>query len=135
MFTFDADLFSDLHKEVYGFRPRGHWFYDADTTDAERQAEWDHLCKVSERQFREEEEANARKLAQFESDVAKIQSIVNCSREQAIYHYVESLRPDAYDLRDAGYLCYCNDLPYELASVLAPACEELLKVMEMLEDA
>lgn len=29
-YTFDYDSFSDLHKDVYGFRPRTHEFYFAD---------------------------------------------------------------------------------------------------------
>ena len=53
-FTFDTNLFSDLHKDVYGFRPRGHWFYDASTTDEQRQEEWDYLCKRLDEQLEEE---------------------------------------------------------------------------------
>ena len=41
MFTYDEELFSDLHKDAYGFRPRDHGFYDADTTPAQKQEIWD----------------------------------------------------------------------------------------------
>jgi len=39
MYTYDETIFSDLHKDAYGFRPRGHNFYTA--TPAEKQKIWD----------------------------------------------------------------------------------------------
>lgn len=39
MFTYDETIFSDLYKDAYGFRPRGHNFYTA--TPAEKQEIWD----------------------------------------------------------------------------------------------
>lgn len=29
MYTYSEELFSDFHKDAYGFRPRGHEFYSA----------------------------------------------------------------------------------------------------------
>jgi len=39
MYTYDETIFSDLHKDAYGFRPRGHNFYTA--TPAKKQEIWD----------------------------------------------------------------------------------------------
>tara|TARA_B100000780_G_scaffold272135_1_gene233930 strand:- start:38 stop:208 length:171 start_codon:yes stop_codon:yes gene_type:complete len=43
---YDDNLFSDFHKEVYGFRPRGvimdNWNSMA---PAEKQVRWDQLCE------------------------------------------------------------------------------------------
>tara|TARA_R110002074_G_scaffold13412_2_gene47886 strand:+ start:55 stop:444 length:390 start_codon:yes stop_codon:yes gene_type:complete len=39
MYTYDETIFSDLYKDAYGFRPRGHNFYTA--TPAEKQEIWD----------------------------------------------------------------------------------------------
>lgn len=39
MHTYDETLFSDLHKDAYGFRPRGHEFYDA--SPERKQEIWD----------------------------------------------------------------------------------------------
>ena len=39
MFTYDEELFSDLHKDAYGFRPRIHNFYES--TPEEKQKIWD----------------------------------------------------------------------------------------------
>ena len=41
-YDFCDDTFSDLHKDVYGFRPRGHRFYAE--CDEEKQKIWDELC-------------------------------------------------------------------------------------------
>lgn len=40
-YTFSNDLFSDFHKEVYGYRPRDHRFYAE--CDEEKQSIWDEL--------------------------------------------------------------------------------------------
>ena len=29
-YTYDENIFSDLYKDAFGFRPQGHHFYDAD---------------------------------------------------------------------------------------------------------
>jgi len=45
MYTYSEELFSDFHKEVYGFRPTGdHWFYGA--TPAEKQEIWDAIGRA-----------------------------------------------------------------------------------------
>jgi len=44
-YTYSEELFSDFHKEVYGFRPTGdHWFYGA--TPAEKQEIWDAIGRA-----------------------------------------------------------------------------------------
>lgn len=129
-FTFDPDFYSDLHKDVYGFRPRYDEFYSPETSDERKQEMYDNLVEYSQVVFERERQEEARKFAQFEQDIANIQSVVNCCRDQAIYHYVQSLRPEDYELRDPGYLCYINNLPYALENVIRPACQELLKVEE-----
>lgn len=70
-FTFDADIFSDLYKDAYGFRPRYHRFYDEATTDEERQEMWDYTCQVLEETIAQEREHEARCLRDFEALVQK----------------------------------------------------------------
>jgi hypothetical protein len=60
-FTFDYDLFSDLHKDAYGMRPRGHIFYDESTSDERRQKFWDDA--IEDLEIREQEEARERARA------------------------------------------------------------------------
>jgi len=69
-YTFSTEIFSDLHKDAYGFRPRGHRFYDETTTDAERQEIWDYLVQVVEDNAAAEREHEARALRDFEAQVA-----------------------------------------------------------------
>lgn len=69
-YTFSTELFSDLHKDAYGFRPRGHRFYDAATTDDERQTIWDNLQQVVVDNIAAEREHEARALRDFEAEVA-----------------------------------------------------------------
>ena len=48
-FTYSDDCFSDLHKDVYGFRPRGIIMENWDSMDpAQKQARWDELCEELE---------------------------------------------------------------------------------------
>lgn len=68
-YTFSTEIFSDLHKDAYGFRPRGHRFYDETTTDAERQQIWDYLVQVVEDNIAAEKEHEARALRDFESQI------------------------------------------------------------------
>jgi len=67
MFTYSEDLFSDFHKDTYGFRPRNHEFYDA--TPARKQEIWDAMGE----DFVASQEAEARReqedLDQFHRDI------------------------------------------------------------------
>ena len=54
-FTFCTDTFSDLYKDVNGFRPRGHEFYALETTDARRQEIWDQYVQMLDAVFAEDD--------------------------------------------------------------------------------
>lgn len=68
-FTFDENLFSDFHKEVYGFRPRGHEFYTA--SDERKQVLWDILMRdheiEMERYYEEMEEEKRHQEMAFDA--------------------------------------------------------------------
>ena len=66
-YTFCEDIFSDLHKDAYGFRPRGHEFYDA--TPERKQEIWDYFCQIVEDNIAAEREHEARALRDFEQEV------------------------------------------------------------------
>jgi hypothetical protein len=70
--TYDIYSFSDLHKDAYGRRP-GNYYYEwlENSTDAERQAEWDFLCRTADQREldRLQEEADA--LVRLEAQLAK----------------------------------------------------------------
>ena len=68
MYTYREELFSDFHKDAYGFRPTGdHWFYSA--TPAEKQEIWDAVGRAFDRRQAEEAEIEAQSLIEFEKEV------------------------------------------------------------------
>ena len=73
-FTYSDDLFSDLHKDVYGFRPRGiimdNWNMLAPT---EKQARWDGLCEELDANIKFEKEQEAKAVENFK---ARIQDVI-----------------------------------------------------------
>ena len=71
-YTFSTELFSDLHKDALGFRPRAHSFYDEATTDAERQQMWDYLCQILKENMAAEREHEARAVRDFEAEVENV---------------------------------------------------------------
>ena len=66
-YTYDENVFSDLHKDAYGFRPRGHEFYDA--TPERKQEIWDYFCTIVEENIAAEREQADRALRDFEQEV------------------------------------------------------------------
>jgi len=67
MFTYDEELFSDLHKDAYGFRPRIHNFYES--TPEEKQKIWDATILDMNAEQEAEEARTATKLEEFEAEV------------------------------------------------------------------
>ena len=130
MYTFSTELFSDLHKDVYGFRPRGHWFYDASATDQERQEEWDYLCKRLGEQIEEENIAKAKALEDLYQRVAELRKSGAKDDQQALKWIVQSLNPDAIDLRYGGdWVCYELGLAFSCAYMFNQVCRELEQEM------
>ena len=69
-YTYAEELFSDFHKDAYGFRPRGHEFYTA--TPARKQEIWDNVQQAFLQRQVEEAEEEARALREFEAEIASI---------------------------------------------------------------
>ena len=72
MYTYSEELFSDFHKDAYGFRPRNHRFYDADTTPAEKQEIWDATGRAFDRRQEEEVRREKEALADFKAQITKV---------------------------------------------------------------
>ena len=92
-YTFDDNTFSDLHKEVYGFRPRGH-HYDIASND-EKQKIWDELCEELEANNLVEQEQTIKAVARFEARIAdvielgagnRINALRWMSQQETFYH-------------------------------------------------
>ena len=81
-YTFDDNTFSDLHKEVYGFRPRGH-HYDIASND-EKQKIWDELCEELEANNLVEQEQTIKAVARFEARIADVIELGAGNRTNAL---------------------------------------------------
>jgi len=82
MYDFDDQTFSDLHKDAYGFRPRGHEYNTA--TPARKQEIWvqivDDLEAAQIEEARQEQEA----IAEFEVWVQQVIELGARNRETAL---------------------------------------------------
>ena len=68
--TYSTDLISDLHKDAYGFRPRGRFYADwAEATDAEKQEMWDIMTATLETNAKREREQELEDVAQVEKNI------------------------------------------------------------------
>ena len=125
-YTFDADLFSDLHKDAYGFRPRGHRFYDASTTDDERQQMWDAVCVDLDAEMHRQELEHMAAIQHLEANVQRNMELGAPDRETAIRWVLQSLDLSEMDLQYGGsYVCYELGLPFDMAPVFDPIIKEM----------
>jgi hypothetical protein len=109
-FTFDYDLFSDLHKDAYGFRPHSHFFYDEGCSDERRQKYWDMAIEDLEIREQEDRRAEERAVAEFEAGLKVIMAAAGCDRATAIRYQIEAMGMEFE--WDPGYICFELGLPY-----------------------
>lgn len=96
----DYDMYSDLYKEVYGFRPRNGCIPTKE--------DFEFLNRELERVQKEQSEKEDKSIKAFESDIKSTMANIGCDRETAIYKIIESI--DYND--DLDYCCYVLGLPY-----------------------
>jgi len=67
IFTYDDNLYSDLHKEAYGFRPsefsNSLW---SELSPSDKQIEWDFLIVKMDERYKEEKLEEDRAIDRFE---------------------------------------------------------------------
>ena len=99
---------SDLHKEVYGSRPRG--FYDFDAMSfQELQMLHDELCDSAEREYLEQQKLEQECVERFEALLANLISIGAKTRTKAIDWLLDG---DAHDGYEAESLEWQHGLPW-----------------------
>lgn len=101
----DGDIYSDLHKDVYGFRPRGVTFASTEEFDAD----FDHLSQKLDKQIEEENALQEIKFKQFTDRVSSMMWMENVSsREGAIgiIAYKEDISQEEFDLYGLELLEY-----------------------------
>ena len=84
-FTYSADLISDLHKDAYGYRPRGRFFDDwAAATEAEKQEMWDIMNATLEANAKAERAQELKDVAQMEADIGAYMAFGARDRKDAL---------------------------------------------------
>lgn len=87
----DYSTYSDLHKDVYGFRPRGVTF----ATPEDYDAEFARLVKELELKEHFEEQDDVRLRAQFETHIAELMNTHNIDQATAIRWDMQAMDADA----------------------------------------
>ena len=125
-FTYDENIFSDLHKDARGFRPRGHEFYTA--TPERKQEIWDAMLVELEDEIENERRGQIAAQRRFEELVTETIAVgVEVDRDTAIRWILEAEGIDGYDAADGGeYVCYHFGMCYGLKEQFQPYCDEIL---------
>lgn len=85
MFTYSDDCFSDLFKDVNGFRPRGSLMDDwNDRTPRQKQELWNALCDELEENSKTEAAAAEASVAEFETWINSTIELGAGNRESAL---------------------------------------------------
>ena len=98
--------FSDMHKDVYGSRPR---YKSIDEfTEEELIGELDFLDKQMEIEIAYQKEREEESVCFFETTVASVMELCGCVRYKAIKYLYDA----EGDIQDWGHFCYNYGLPY-----------------------
>ena len=112
MFTYSEDTFSDLYKDVYGFRPRCHEFYDA--VPERKQEIWDSLCDELEEEIARQNDAYARAEIAFHQRIQGAMLVGAKDEMTAIRWIIEGEELTEYDLAyGSDYVAFHFGLPYK----------------------
>lgn len=118
-------MYSDVHKDAYGFRPRD-WDRVQALSDAEIQAECDELGEIAMEEF-EREEANERASAAALADIARNLADMNGIDISTAYRWLIEAEGDHVDLEHFLWLSGvgCGRVAYEFRQLLLIIDSEL----------
>ena len=109
-FTFDVELFSDLHKDAYGFRPSiGHEFYEA--SDERKQEIWDLTIEEVNESIKMERLSEAKAILNLIARICEMRSLGAETDADALRWVIDAEGMDGNDLRDGGFE-YILGLPF-----------------------
>lgn len=113
-YTYDNSLFSDLHKEVYGFRPSSDLYADWNSrTPRQKQELWNALCGEQEETIKQEKVAKACAMLALTERLEKMYELGAKSEVQALQWIMEAEEFSDFDLQyGADYFCYHFGLDY-----------------------
>ena len=85
MYTYTTDLFSDLHKDVYGYRPRGEAMEDWNSrTPRQKNELYNALCDELEEITQDDARRDARNVMEFTGEILNLIELGAKDRETAL---------------------------------------------------
>ena len=85
MYTYTTDLFSDLHKDVYGYRPRGEAMEDWNSrTPRQKNELYNALCDELEAVTQDDERRAVRNVFEFTGEILDMIELGANDRETAL---------------------------------------------------
>lgn len=118
VYTFDANIVSDLHKDAYGYRPREFFWADWHAADDDgKQAIWDDLISDLGDAIQEEKCRQFSAIAATETRIQDIlETVIGATRADAI-RYLDQ----AHDTHgDISFLEYHLGVPYGYLTGVKP---------------
>lgn len=111
-YTYDDAIVSDLHKDVYGFRPTEAWWTRWEAmTQTQKQVCWDDLCRSLELELEHEEKRRAAAVADLEARVAELIELGAHDWDMAIRWIMQAHEVDP---TRAGWTYAREELEYDL---------------------
>ena len=105
----DGDIYSDLYKDVFGSRPRGHVFSSTEEFDTE----FERLVNLLSEKIDEDAIRQTANLEKFKVRVAEVMALVNVDKIRAVEIIAEAEdEADAYKWYGAERLEWCFDLKF-----------------------
>lgn len=109
MYTYSDELFSDIHKDAFGFRPKGDDYLRWNSLSAdEKQAEWTYMDNVIARNEEADRIAQEKCIVILEKTIS---ALIDCgakTRETAIRWLADADNVG----EDLEFLCYLHNVPY-----------------------
>lgn len=119
--SIEASIYSDLHKDVYGYRPRGAAYIFS--SEAAYKSYYDELVQELEIIMERETQNQAICYNEYISEINMImQTVDGCTKQDAIRYIADSLDCSHQDFE---YIDYCKGVPYGTT-------KKLMKLMEVL---
>ena len=108
-------IYSDMHKDAYGFRPS---FFTGMSTE-ELVSDIEYFGKLIDANLAQEAIAEKAAIDALEARLASYMEMGAPDRATAMRWELEALGDDAITLQsdakyDVGYYCYCMGLPYSM---------------------
>jgi hypothetical protein len=120
-------IMSDLHKDVYGFRPR-NVDYDSFTNE-ELAEEYDFLCVRLQEEMEEERRWKSHNIKEFHKGLVKTMDCANCDHVTAIRYMFDAYISDrGFDYLSIQGFSYANNFAHtRYARVIENILDRIVK--------